>query len=379
VIGWSWAYAGGWDEVPSEVVAAWDEGAGAAAAAREAAAADAGAGAVAASWDLIVQSQRGYPGQDQLLLAAEGPLALGPAGEVAWRATAARRSADGDWARWSYVDEAVDRFVAWAEAEALLGHLADWASASQADLQRGRLAAAEGLLSAVSLDDLEAELALVQAERASWSAVAAARAGAWRAWVGPRAVDPALLGPPPSDDPWAGFVGASPEAAASSATSSESAAAGRALSRSAAPRAQVGALFVGTGEGWAPLAWGGLTVPLGHPDRAEARDARGRAAAEALEATAAADRWSRALAGQSEAFVAERARHQLLVEEVIRPLTSRLTRLEEAFLGGHVTADRVVRARRELHEAEHEAVASELALRAHRLRAAAWSACVEGS
>lgn len=66
-----------------------------------------------------------------------------------------------------------------------------------------------------------------------------------------------------------------------------------------------------------------------------------------------------------------------LDEEVSEPLARRLRRLEEAFGSGLVTADRVVRARRDHHEVEHEQVRIAAELLTSALRAEALAATME--
>lgn len=105
-----------------------------------------------------------------------------------------------------------------------------------------------------------------------------------------------------------------------------------------------------------PLLFAGIQVPLQPGVSGAQRQARGAQAAAASEARWRA-RWVEAeLQASAEGFDATVRRLERLHDEVLKPLEARQARLEAAFAEGLVTSDRVVRARRERHEAEHQQV-----------------------
>lgn len=115
---------------------------------------------------------------------------------------------------------------------------------------------------------------------------------------------------------------------------------------------------------WAPdasgkqrlLLFAGIQVPLQPGVAADQRIARGDQAAAEAEARWQTHRIEAQLRAESEAFTATQQRLRRLQDEVLEPLAARQERLEAAFAEGLVTADRLVRARQERHEAEHERV-----------------------
>jgi hypothetical protein len=127
------------------------------------------------------------------------------------------------------------------------------------------------------------------------------------------------------------------------------------------------------------MAFVGLELPLAQGQRAAAARAAGDAAAAAAEGRHAARRLAATVAAEATAFEAGRAQLQRLEAEVMAPLLAREQALEAAFAARQVPAERLVRARRDRHEAEHEEILVVAALRASEARAAALRAALGGA
>ncbi|MEZ4237150.1 MAG: hypothetical protein R3F59_13545 [Myxococcota bacterium] len=368
-----------WDNVTTEAVSAWDAGPGAGALAAADGAARAARAVPVGPRALRAEVQAGPPAQQQVLTAVEVPLGLGIRDRRWWTAQAVARGAAADAARWDWVLQVQDAWLAWWTASELAHHLDDYAHDVEDDLQGFATAVDEGLLAPLQLEDLRAESLQVRAEAAAMAQEAVVAEAEVRALLGERALDAGEHElhdvDPGVTNPWAGLAD---EAAALPAVREASARADAArrhagaLGASRTPTLEVGPMWLPDRQGTLqPLLFAGVRLPLQPGDGPARRDARARAGAAQADAAWQARAGAAALTTEALLWDAGRARLSRLQGEVLAPLASRQARLEEALAAGLVTADRVVRARRERHEAEHEQVLVSGALLASGARAEA--------
>lgn len=123
------------------------------------------------------------------------------------------------------------------------------------------------------------------------------------------------------------------------------------------------------------FGYGGLRVPFGTSDAPERVAARGLAEAARAEADVAAARHQAAMDAEAALWDLEVERLARLRADVVGPMNDRLARTEAAYREGLVTVDRLLRVRRETHEAEHEVWVLVADLLARRARAH-WTAAL---
>lgn len=319
-----------------------------------------------------VEAQVGEPTQQQLLAAVEVPLSLGIRERRLHAAQHEQAVAQRETERWRWVQDVQGRWRDWwiaATVEADLRIYAEEVDRSLAALQD---AVDDGLLAVLTLDDLRAEGVQVQAELAQIVAERTVAEAALRALIGDVTLDAASTPALPAHNPWAPVaidrLAAVQEADATARVAAHEA---RRLGDAWTPTVFAGPMWAPDDQGkLVPFATVGIAMPLQPGVRSERRRAQGRAAA------ADADRrWQRTtlevtLAGERAGWTAGRDHLDTLQTTVIAPLQNRERRLQEAFQDGLVTADRLVRARQQSHEAEHEAVRLQGSLLASHARAA---------
>lgn len=354
------AQAVSWQSVVDEAEQAWTSGGGA-----SSAAASEGlrrAGRVSGPTLTASTGVRLGSATNQEATASLGvPLGLGLRDRSAFRAEASWIEAQDAVERGVFVDEVVVAWSQWWTTHELLEHLGEWSAeldASEAVVQQ---AADEGFVSPLDAADfaaerltVRAELAALQAEERRARALLASRFG----------LDTALDAGSVRLEDWpVASISADWQALADAVerapvvvAAEQSAAAEQARARQAStwrPELEVGvAQADGTGQ-WETLGFVGVQAPLAAPGRADARAARGRAEAERRRADWLQTQQRGAWLAEAAAFTAAQQRAAQLNEEVVGPLTRRVELLETAFAAGQVPAHRLLRARRELHEAEH--------------------------
>ncbi|MCB9671144.1 MAG: TolC family protein [Alphaproteobacteria bacterium] len=353
-----------WETLNADALAVFEDGPGASVTARARAARDA-VGAVAVGPTAVrAEAQVGLPAQRQALAAVEMPLGVGRSERRWLRAEATARLAEVDSARFTWVRDVQEAWLAWWTASEIAEHLEDYARDVEDDLQGFESAVSEGVLAPLTLEDLRAESLQVRAEAAAMEQTSAVAAAHLRSLLGERALDAgghALHDAEPGmSNPWTPLVGRAGDLPAVREAAAREDAARRQVAALGASRTPV----LAAGPMWGPddggtlrsFAFVGVSMPLQPGVGPDRRVARGEVAAAAAER-----RWQeRSLDAHLEqealAWDAGRARLQRLRDEVLGPLEARQERLEGALSEGLVTADRVVRARRERHEAEHEQV-----------------------
>lgn len=376
-----------WEVLPRLAAETWREGPGAAAEERAQGSVSASRRPQRGPAAVWAEVQRGLPAQDQLTVAVDLPLRLGlaetRAGEA--QAEATRAAARADQAAWS---EAVR--VAWLDGwaarenslhlEEYSAELSEWVAPLEA-------AAARGLVARLDVAELRVEQARVRAEKAASDESAAAADARLSALLGTSArVDPndeALHALElPAANPWPALEARAaqvPEVAAARAQARAADADRRALWSEALPTASLGGMTVQGPEGAVPLVFGGLSLPLRTDGAARRIEARAAAAAQSAEARWQESRAQARISAEALRWDAARSRIDALERELIAPLQDRQDQTLAAVQAGLAPASRLVLARRDLHEAEHEQILVLVSLLASQARAAALSAALDAS
>ncbi len=388
---WWWAAALAttpvtWESVTTEALDAWESGPGAAWVPREEAAREASRRVPVGPTSVRAEAQLGLSGQEQLLTAVELPLSVGTRERRRWKALADATKAEADWARWEWVQEVHVAWLQWWTASEVAEHLQAYADDVEHDLARFEQAVDDGLLAPLALEDLRAESLQVHAEAAAMEQQATVASARVRGLLGPCTLDPgdhALHDvPPDAPNPWEGLGTRAeelPQVRAPLARAEAERRRAKALGAARLPSIEGGPMWAPDAQGeLRALAFVGVSVPLQPGIASSRREALGAAAAAEGEAQWRARERAAHLEEEALAYDASARRLQRLQEEVLGPLTVRQERLEAALAEGLVTADRVVRARRERHEAEHEVVLVAGELLAGAARAEAVRAVIEG-
>ena len=132
---------------------------------------------------------------------------------------------------------------------------------------------------------------------------------------------------------------------------------------------------------YTPLGWQrtwltwqvGIVIPLSNPGKAEAARLSAQAAGVNATLVMTQRQLERELKARAASYETIYLQLQQLNKNQINPLRDRQARLDEALKANEVTLVRVLRARRELHEAEHLERELRLSLHAERLAASLWS------
>lgn len=328
------------------------------------------------------ETQAFLEGQEQWLVTVEQPLDFGGAAGRRWRAELLRVDAASLGARWAFTREVQDAFFAWWLAEHEVVHLQEWVETLQADRLRIEGALEAGVLARDDLDEVLVAAARARTDLTEAEGQRVRAAAQLELLLGtqlPRAevVSPALDGP----NPWAeaeALVPALPTVREAEARAAAARLEAAAAGWSRAPVLEAGPMWALDPAGeLAPLLYASVRVPLGEGAGSDRRAARGEAAAAAVDADWQRRRARTDLEALARAWDVDVARRATLRDEVLVALEGREQRLENALAQGLVPADRLVRARRERHETEHELAGLTGALLASRARARALVAQVE--
>ena len=325
---------------------------------------------------VAAQAQAGMASANQVTVYAQADLALGLRARQLWDRRADALRAEGAVGRQDFVERVLDAWTTWWMAQELAEHLDAWSDEVEATLRPLDEAVKEGIAAPLDAEDLRTELAGVRAEAAAIRAQAVRAEAELRALLGEDVtLDTGELHLHDLDvaglqNPWSGLVsraGDAPRVQAVLAQAGASEASARFGARWV-PTLQGGFAAADANGPWGPLGYVGIELPLRPAGLSEARMERAHATALRREADWRTDLVRGAWTTEASAFEADRERIRRLDEEVVGPLERRLRRLEDAFADGLVPADRVIRARRDHHEAEHERLvlaARLLASRAH--------------
>ncbi|MFW6057974.1 MAG: TolC family protein [Persicimonas sp.] len=309
--------------------------------------------------------------------------------------------AEADHSRWEYVFAVQEAYLDWWIAALEVEHLSEYAEEAAADIEPFEAALERERVAALDVADMRAEVARVRAEllearqrtgraEARLSELLGGRCR--MASVEPRhqmaeqpadqpadqpaeqeaeQMDAAL----PSDNPWEAVSERVEEfpAVAKLEARRERALAGSREAAAQAPwelSAGLGMRSVGFEEHWV-LGVVGLSIPLGNPAAPEAD----RLQAEAIAARAEGEwqiRQLRAgLQARADQFEATVEIYEALRTEYLGPLDERQAMLDDAVDSGRVNSERVIRARRDLHEAHHKLLMLRTQLHTDQMRAGA--------
>ncbi len=364
LVGWTLAASAGpvsWDGVVDTAIDAWSVAEGASLQA-ELDGARRARRVAATPLSVAGGTRLGARTNQEAFATLQAPLGLGVLARRSWTTRTDALHAEAAVDRQAFVERVLDAWSAWWMARELALHLDAWSVEVKATLAPLDDAVREGLAAPLDAEDLRAELATVRAE------AAAARADAIRAEAHLRALlgaDPALdggerhlhdLDVADLDNPWTPLVAQAadaPDVRAAEARADALHAQGRALG-AWRPTLEVGVAFADGIGPFEALGVVGIQAPLRPPGLAEARQAQAQATAERRRAAWRTERIAGAWRAEAAGFDAAQDRITRLDREVVAPLARRLERLEAAFGDGLVPADRVIRARRDHHEAEHE-------------------------
>ncbi len=308
------------------------------------------------------QVQRGLPAQDQLTVAVDVPLTLGLAESRAGHAEADALRADNEAEQMRWTTAVVDTWLdGWAARENAL-HLTEYEHEIESWLEPLRQASAAGLISALDLAELQAELARVRAERAASEAQAASVDATLSAMLGrPVRVDPGREvlhdAPRAEANPWPALVALASVAPGVQAAQAGARAADAQVQASWAaglPVVSLGGMSVPSATGPRQLAYVGIAVPLRTDGAAQRATSRGHQHAHLAQARWEEAQFRAGIEAESMRWEAARSQYAVLSERLIEPLEQRQASSLAAFRQAMVPAERLIRARRDLHEAHHE-------------------------
>lgn len=280
--------------------------------------------------------------------------------------------------RWTFVDEVQNAYLLWRSNELERGHLEAYFAEANAELDPIRAARDRQLISRLDLADLEAEVAWIRAELADATRSAKLARSRLEALLGVRcelAAVPAIHNEPDKENPWKPLVAQAesfPEVKAY--RSRREALEARATANDAANpmilELGVGARTVGFDANFlGPVL--AITLPFQRTEAADAALARAQAQAEASAGEWAAVRIRAELDAEAANFDVLVQEYFNLREGYVAPLEARAELMHEAFKASQVQVDRLIRARRELHEAEHKLILHRADIDARRLKASA--------
>lgn len=296
-----------------------------------------------------------------------------------------RRAIDAEWTaldaeldveRWAFVDEVQNAYLTWRQHELERTHLEAYLAEANKELEPIRAARDRQLISRLDLADLNAEVAWISAELADAtrrSKLAQTRLNSLLGVECPLAPVPATHEPPDRENPWHSLskrAEAFPEIRAYDARRATLEA--RAEAHEAANpwllEVGVGARSVGFDENFlGPVL--GLTIPMQATEASDAAVARAEARAMNSAGEWAAVRIRSELVAEASNFDVLVEGYFVLVKNYVEPLKARAQLMDEAFKASHIEIDRLIRARRELHEAEHKLILHRAEIDARRLKA----------
>ncbi|MGM0557103.1 MAG: TolC family protein [Myxococcota bacterium] len=291
----------------------------------------------------------------------------------------------------SYVYSVQEAFVVWRAAALERRHLEDFLVEATEELEPVRKAHERDLVTDLDLADLESETARLRAEltdarRASEFARATLLARLGRDCALTEVdTEPLDIEEMPSldsrDNPWRDAiekVEALPAVQARRARTEAMRAEASVLTASEPLEMSVGGGFrsVGFEENFL-IGTLGFALPLARPGSMESalRSSEASAADHEIDWMIQRSRAElRARADRYEALLASYARYS---DELLESMRQRVELAEQALVKGHIEMDRLIRARRDLHEAFHRVVSLYTEIKAHHLRADALEAWLE--
>ena len=280
-------------------------------------------------------------------------------------------------ARWQFVEGAIDAFLEWQSAELERRHLAEYMAEAKGALRPLQDAPA-GALAKTDLADLSAEVAQIDLEvLENQRRVQGAQAHV-QALIGrcPLAIDDGQGAEQPGpENPWRAVeaLGAVfPQVEALNQQSKALQAQAAALEAANPWQLQVGIAgrtVAGESQGIGPSL--ALVIPLAGSGAGAAAARAGGHVADSR-ARWLSERAQAQLGADATRYDSLKASYDLLSTAYLTPMLRRTELLEQAFGAAQITLDRLLRARRQLHEAEHEQLRLRQALAREHLKARAF-------
>ncbi|QDG49767.1 hypothetical protein FIV42_03145 [Persicimonas caeni] len=283
--------------------------------------------------------------------------------------------------RWEYVFAVQSAYLDWWTYALEAAHLDAYVDEASADLDPLRDALEKQQIAAIDVADMEAELARIRAERlearqrANAASAELARLLGGRCELASVEVEHKPSKNVAASNPWkalASKVDQFPSVKALQARQ-KSALAGAEAARAQAPwELSVGAGMrsVGFDEYWAQGVIG-LSIPLGNPAAPEADELQAAAIAARAESDWQLEQLRAGLAARADRYSAAVSTFESLNDDYLAPLEKRQKMLDAAVDRGRVSVDRVIRARRDLHEAYHKLLMLRAQIQTNHMRAEA--------
>ena len=281
--------------------------------------------------------------------------------------------------RWEFIARVHSAYRAWFEAATLEAHLVEDIAAARDALAPLEAATTAGQLGQLELLDLKVEIAEMTTEHNELSArERGARAELerllghreWRLPDAPLHASGELAG----DNPWeqlSATIERHPVLAQLRAEARSLDSRAEVLRSSQPWQLQVGAALETAGWREAWVTWQvGVSVPLSNPNLIEASELEASANAREIEVERALELLTAELSARAADFDRRRAALERLDRELITVLERRQSLLEAALEKKATPLERVLRARRQLHEAKHQRLELWLSLRASEAAAA---------
>jgi outer membrane protein TolC len=291
----------------------------------------------------------------------------------------------------SYVYGVQEAFVAWRSAELERSHLQHYLAEATEALEPVRNARDNNLVTALDLADLEAEIVRVRAELTDAKQAADFARATLLARLGrdcdlseQSAAELDIADMPALDDrenPWLrpiAQVDALPAVRAHRARIEATRAHASVFDAAEPLEMSIGAgvRSVGFNENFI-VGTLGFTLPLARPGAMESVLASSEATAAEHNLDWLIQRSRADLRARADRYVALRASYQQYSGEVLAAMRERTELAEEALARGHIEMDRLILARRDLHEVFHRVVTLYTKIQAHHLRADALDAWLE--
>lgn len=312
-----------------------------------------------------IEVARGNLGEADQMVYGSATMNLGdtPATTRAmWDAAARASESARDAARARFVLEAERSFIDWNAAALVEEHLQEDVDAYRAEVEAFDAALEAHAISRLDHLDLQADLARLEMELLDAQQDAADARAALIALLGRDILpDVSRLDQLPGrfDNPWETLAGRATGHPELQAMESRAEALRAQAEQSALNPAQLGfgpVLHVeNSGFTWVSASVQ-LTIPLQNTGLAQSIQMHAAADSLDMERNGRSLAWEAFVQGEAERYATLLAHYEALDSEIISLLSERADLVREAVESGQSTVERLIRARRELHEAEHHRI-----------------------
>ena len=304
-----------------------------------------------------------------------------------WSGRAETERAQADRRRAEWLFEMQSAYIDWWVAELERRHLAEYLTEVRSEFEPLRKATERKQITRLDLADFEVELGRIKAERSQARRRAEfARAEVRRMLGGSCELaapseQPSELEHAAEENPWRPLlerVDQFPRVQAVLAQRRQALREARASRSENAAELSVGvgARSVGFDEYWA-IPTVGLSVPIGNDSAPQAEAAAGRAASLSIEHRWEITQLRGELRAAAERWEATRTARRDFMETYVEPLRKRVELFQSALDTGRIELQRLIRAHRDLHEAEHSLLNLRADLMARTLKAKALSQVIQ--